>query len=60
LRKEIERLEKDIKKIDGKLGNEQFVQNAPEEVIEEQRSRKEEAETTMLKLSKALQQLEAA
>jgi valyl-tRNA synthetase len=60
LAKEIQKLETDIKKIDGKLGNEKFVANAPEEVIEEQKSRKTEAEATMTKLSHALAQLEKA
>lgn len=60
LKKEIERLTKDIEKIDAKLGNEQFVANAPEEVIEEQKSRKAEAEGSVAKLSGALQQLESA
>lgn len=60
LAKEIKKLEQDIKKIDGKLGNEKFVQNAPEEVIEEQRSRKANAEATRNKLSNALAQLEKA
>lgn len=58
LAKEIKKLESDIKKIDGKLGNEKFVSNAPEEVIEEQKSRKSEAEAAMNKLSHALAQLE--
>lgn len=60
LKKEIERLTKDIEKIDAKLGNDQFVSNAPEEVIEEQKSRRAEAEGTVSKLSGALKQLESA
>lgn len=60
LKKEIERLTKDIEKIDAKLGNAQFVANAPEEVIAEQKSRKAEAEGTVSKLSGALRQLENA
>ncbi len=60
LRKEIEKLSKDIEKIDQKLCNEKFIANAPDEVVEEQRSRKTEAENTLNKLSGALKQLEAA
>jgi valyl-tRNA synthetase len=60
LRKEIDKLSVDIKKIDQKLGNEKFLANAPDEVVEEQRSRKSEAEVTLEKLSEALKQLEAA
>ena len=57
LTKVIDKLDKDIGKIDAKLGNEKFVQNAPEEVIEEQKSRKAEAVAKRDKLSKALEQL---
>ena len=60
LRREIDKLEGDIKKIMQKLENKNFIDNAPEEIIEEQRSRKSEAETTRDKLSQALKQLEAA
>ena len=60
LQKEIERLQSDIKKIDQKLENEQFVQNAPPEVVEEQKTRRSEAEGVLGKLSAALKQLAAA
>jgi valyl-tRNA synthetase len=60
LQKEIDRLRSDIGKIDQKLGNKEFVQNAPAEVVEEQKTRRSEAETTLGKLSAALQQLAAA
>ena len=58
LRKEIEKLEQDIAKVDQKLGNEQFVANAPEEVIEEHKTRKIDAQSALGKLSQALKQLE--
>lgn len=60
LRKQIGKLEQDIQKISQKLGNESFIANAPEEVIEEQKSRRAEAEAIREKLSTALKQLEAA
>lgn len=60
LQKEIEKLESDIRKINQKLENKKFIDNAPEEIIEEQKSRRAEAEGTMSKLSQALNQLEAA
>jgi valyl-tRNA synthetase len=60
LQKEIDRLRSDISKIDQKLGNEQFVRNAPPEVVEEQRTRRNEAENVLHKLSNALEQLAAA
>ena len=59
LTKEIEKLAGEIKKIDAKLSNEQFVAKAPEEVIEEQRDRRESAEQARDKLQKALEMLAA-
>ena len=60
LEKEIQKLETDIKKIDQKLENKKFIENAPDELIEEQKSRRANAEGTMSKLSQALKQLEEA
>jgi valyl-tRNA synthetase len=60
LKREIDRLGSDIKAIDAKLANEQFVSRAPEHVVEEQRERKAEAEATAARLDQALKRLEAA
>lgn len=60
LQKQIAKLEDDIKKTDAKLGNEQFVSNAPPEILEEFRTRKVEFQQMIDKLSTALSQLEAA
>jgi valyl-tRNA synthetase len=60
LAKEIDKLSGEIKKIDAKLGNEQFVSNAPEEIIAEQKQRRRDFEASMKKFSMALKQLEAA
>ena len=57
LRKEIGKLESEIGKIDAKLNNAAFVAKAPVEVVEEQRERRQEAETVRLRLGRALQQL---
>ncbi|MCK5373974.1 MAG: valine--tRNA ligase [Alphaproteobacteria bacterium] len=59
LAKVIGKLDTDVKKIDAKLNNEKFIQNAPEEIIAEQKSRKEEALTKREKLANALKQLES-
>ncbi|MFO1148779.1 MAG: valine--tRNA ligase [Alsobacter sp.] len=59
LRKEIARLEGEIAKIDAKLGNADFMARAPEEVVEEQRDRREEAEARLAKLREALARLDA-
>ena len=60
LQKEIQKLEKDIKQIEGKLANENFISKAPEEVIEEQKARKDEAQIVIAKLASALDQLDVA
>ncbi len=59
LTKEIDKLAGEIKKIDAKLSNEQFVAKAPEEVIEEQRDRRDAADQARDKLQKALDMLSA-
>jgi valyl-tRNA synthetase len=57
LKREIAKEEVEIGKIDKKLGNEQFVAKAPEEVIEEQRERRSEAEARLERLRAALARL---
>jgi valyl-tRNA synthetase len=60
LRKEISKLENNIKKISGQLDNKNFCANAPEEVIVEKREIVEMDEQKKSKLHKALEQLQAA
>lgn len=60
LKKEISKLEDNIKKISQQLENKNFVANAPEEVIAEKKGIVENDEQKKEKLHKALQQLEAA
>jgi valyl-tRNA synthetase len=57
LEKEIKKLADEIAKIDAKLGNANFVARAPEEVVEEQRERRRQAEQTRQRLSAALKRL---
>jgi valyl-tRNA synthetase len=57
LKKEIGKEDAEIEKIDRKLGNEQFVAKAPEEVIEEQRSRRAEAMERRERIREALKRL---
>ena len=57
LTKEIGRSEADISKIDAKLGNPDFLARAKEEVVEEQRERREEAMARLAKLQDALARL---
>ncbi len=58
LQKEIKKLSDEIAKIDAKLANAAFVAKAPEEVVEEQRERRRQAEQTRARLSAALERLE--
>jgi valyl-tRNA synthetase len=57
LAKEIGRIEAEISKIDAKLGNPDFLARAKEEVVEEQRERREEATARLSKLQSALDRL---
>lgn len=60
LRKEIDKLSANIDRIDQKLADQKFMDNAPQDIVDEQRSRRAETELILKKLSQALQQLEAA
>ena len=57
LDKELAKAQADIARVDAKLSNEKFVANAPEEVIDEQREKREEAETRRTKILEALERL---
>jgi valyl-tRNA synthetase len=57
LQKEIRKLTDEIAKIDAKLGNANFVSRAPEEVVQEQRERRRQAEQIRARLSAALKRL---
>jgi len=57
LEKEVGKLDGEIAQIDKKLGNEQFVAKAPEEVIEEQKTRRETAIERRAKILDALKRL---
>ena len=59
LDKELKRLAGEIEKIDKKLGNAQFLERAPEEVITEQRDRRTDYESLADKARKALDILAA-
>lgn len=60
LDKEMVRAEGDIKRVESKLGNEKFVANAPEEVIEEQREKLEEALARRVKVLDAMKRIRTA
>jgi valyl-tRNA synthetase len=60
LQKELQKADADIKRVDGKLGNPKFVENAPEEVVEEEREKRQEAEDRRAKILEALERLKDA
>ncbi|MDR3467013.1 MAG: valine--tRNA ligase [Xanthobacteraceae bacterium] len=60
LDKELAKVEADIKRVDAKLGNADFMARAPEEVVDEQRDKREEAEARKAKILEALERLKSA
>ncbi len=60
LSKEIQKADADIARVDAKLGNENFVARAPEEVVEEEKEKREEAVGRKAKIAEALERLKSA
>jgi valyl-tRNA synthetase len=60
LQKEMQKAEADIKRVDAKLGNAQFLERAPEDVVEEEREKRAEAEGRRAKIVEALERLKGA
>ncbi len=58
IKKEIDRLEGFLKSIEGKLNNDGFVNNAPEDVVQKERDKKEDTETNLEKLRDILEELD--
>jgi valyl-tRNA synthetase len=58
IQKEIDRLEEFLKSIEGKLNNDGFVNNAPEDVVQKERDKKEDTETDLEKLRGILEELD--
>jgi valyl-tRNA synthetase len=58
LDKEIAKADADIKRVDAKLSNEKFVANAPEEIVEEEKEKREAAVARRAKIVEALQRLQ--
>ena len=60
LAKEIAKADADIARVDAKLGNANFVARAPEEVVEEEKEKREEALGRKAKIAEALERLKGA
>ena len=58
LDKEIAQADADIKRVDAKLGNEKFVANAPDEIVEEEKEKREAAHARKEKILEALKSAE--
>jgi valyl-tRNA synthetase len=60
LAKEMAKADADIARVDGKLGNANFVARAPEEVVEEEKEKREEVLGRKAKIAEALERLKGA
>jgi valyl-tRNA synthetase len=60
LDKELAKADADIKRVDAKLANEKFVANAPEEVVEEEKEKRDAASARKAKILEAVERLKSA
>ena len=60
LDKEMAKVEADIKRVDAKLGNADFLARAPEELVEGEREKRDEADDRRSKIVEALERLKGA
>ena len=60
LAKEMQKADADIARVDAKLGNPNFMARAPEEVVEEEQEKREEALARKAKIAEALDRLKGA
>jgi len=60
LNREMSKVEADIKRLDAKLGNADFLARAPEELVEGEREKRDEAEDRRRKIVEALERLKGA
>ena len=59
LTKEIEKLQKDLSRIDGKLNNPKFMDKAPEDVVKKEREKQAKQQQSLDKLALQLKQIQA-
>ena len=56
--KEIERQQKEVAKLEGKLSNTAFIERAPSDIVEAEKQKKAQAETALTTLSRQRTQIE--
>jgi len=59
LAKEIEKLEKEVKRVEGKLNNEKFVSKAPADVVEKEKAKAAEYNSALAKLQEQLNSIKS-
>ncbi len=59
IQKSLDKLEKDLQRVEGKLANENFVSKAPEAVIAKEKAKAEEINTAISKLNMQKQEIES-
>ncbi len=59
LNKQKQKLEKEITKIDGKLGNENFLKKAPKEIVEKEKQKKDELLEKLRKIEGLIKKIES-
>jgi valyl-tRNA synthetase len=60
LTKEMQKAEADIARLDARLNNPRFIAGAPDDFVEEEKEKREEAETRKAKIAEALERLKGA
>ena len=60
LAKEMAKCDADIARVDAKLGNAEFLERAPEEVVEGESEKRDEAQARKAKIAEALERLQGA
>jgi valyl-tRNA synthetase len=60
LAREMVKVDADIARVDAKLGNANFVARAPEEVVEEEKEKRDEAQARKAKIAEVLERLKGA
>ena len=58
IQKEIERQQKEVAKLEGKLSNKAFTERAPSDIVEAEKQKKMQAETALVILGRQRAQIE--